>query len=122
MKVLIYSSGILGALSIVSWLLSIPYGFPMDQVLLIVGLVLLLFVHLPFMVFRKFQESKRIDRIIRSYKSTNKEEPIDKKEVAFKGWGMNNSPFRKRKSGLEWSGGNIKGAKAQRPERRSFLN
>jgi len=38
-----------------------------------------------------------------------------------KGWGMNNSPFRKRKSGLTWGGGNIHASEASRKTRKSFL-
>ena len=38
-----------------------------------------------------------------------------------KGWGMNNSPFRERKAGLNWGGGNVHAANAKRNKGRGFL-
>lgn len=44
-----------------------------------------------------------------------------KGDYKVKGWDMNTSPFRDRKSGLRWEGGNIKGVNAKRASRRRFL-
>jgi len=60
--------------------------------------------------------------IIESYKGTTKNEvEIPKGSKVTKGWGMNNSPFRDRKSSASWGGGNIKGANVSRGSRRQFL-
>ena len=74
------------------------------------------------MIIEKREYNKRIDGIISSYKGKQKKKITDKKsDSKIKGWGMNDSPFRKRKSGLVWGGGNIKGANASRGKKRSFL-
>ena len=87
-------------------------------VLIIIGLMIVLFF------VDKYLYNKKIKKIIKGYKGPKKEEnvSIQKKKPTTKGWGMNDSPFRKRKSGLTWSGGNIKGASAKRGTRKSFLN
>lgn len=96
--------------------------FPLNKLFLILGLVLLAFVYLPLVIIDKYLHNKKIDRIIDSYKgqdnNTIQKENGDSKN---KGWGMNNSPFRERKSGLTWGGGNIHGVNASRGKRKSFL-
>ncbi len=86
-------------------------------VLIIIGLTIVL-----ILVDRYFY-NKKIKKIIKEFKGQKKEENIsdEKKKLTTKGWGMNDSPFRERKSGLTWGGGNIKGASAKRGTRRSFL-
>jgi len=60
--------------------------------------------------------------IIESYKKQKKStQQIKKGKSVTKGWGMNNSPYRKRKSGLNWSGGNIHASVASRKTRKPFL-
>lgn len=90
---------------------------------MILGLILILLVYLPLIIIDKYLYSKRIDRIIESYKGKDmkaiKKEKVDSKT---KGWGMNNSPFKERKSGLTWGGGNIHGANATRGRRRSMFD
>jgi energy-coupling factor transporter transmembrane protein EcfT len=122
MKAAIYLSGIIGTLLLVFRIIGIMLEFPLNNVFLILGSVLLLIVFLPLIIIERYLQNKKIDKIIVSYKETNKETvPLEKGDSEAKGWGMNNSPFRERKSGLIWGGGNIKGANAKRETRRNFL-
>jgi len=64
-----------------------------------------------------------MDEIIRKHReagsSDNKRS--ESSDLKSNGWSMNNSPFRDRKGGLNWGGGNIHAAEASRKSRRSFL-
>lgn len=84
---------------------------------IIMGVLVLLFL------FERYIYNKKINKIIKSFKGSKKKEGIKPqgKKPTTKGWGMNDSPFRERKSGLTWGGGNIKGASAKRGKRKSFL-
>ena len=90
---------------------------------LIGGLILIIGFALPVVIIDRVRQSRKIDKIIGSYKGsqTNKKTKYSKGDTKTKGWGMNNSPFRDRKSGLTWGGGNIKGANATRGTRKSFF-
>jgi hypothetical protein len=122
MKTAIYISGITGTLLLVFRIIGIMLEFPLNNLLLILGLVLLLIIFLPLLIIERYLNNKKINRIIDSYKEADeKSVPLEKGDSKTKGWGMNNSPFRKRKSGLTWSGGNIKGANATRETKRGFL-
>lgn len=122
MKIAIYLSGIAGSLLILTRIIGIIMEFPLNKLFLILGLILLALVYLPLVIIDKYLHNKKIDRIIDSYKgqgnNTIQKEKGDSKN---KGWGMNNSPFRERKSGLTWGGGNIHGVNASRGKRKSFL-
>lgn len=122
MKIAIYLSGIAGSLLILTRIIGIIMEFPLNKLFLILGLILLALVYLPLVIIDKYHHNKKIDRIIDSYKgqdnNTFQKEKGDSKN---KGWGMNNSPFRERKSGLTWGGGNIHGVNASRGKRKSFL-
>ncbi len=122
MKIGIYFSGIVGTILIVMRIIGILFEFQLNQVFLISGLVLLLMVFLPLSILHRRHYHNKIHNIIESYKGVEKKPvPIKKLEKTWKGWGMNNSPFRERKSGLVWGGGNIKGATAKRTTRRTFM-
>jgi energy-coupling factor transporter transmembrane protein EcfT len=122
MKIAIYLSGISGSLLLLIRTIGIIMEFPLNKVFLILGLILLLFIFIPLIFIDKYHNKKKIDRIIDSYKGKeNKNSQLEKGDSKNKGWGMNNSPFRERKSGLTWGGGNIKGANASRGTRKSFL-
>ena len=86
-------------------------------VLIIIGLMIVLFF------VDRYRYNQKIKKIINGYKGLEKEEnvSIQKKKPTTKGWGMNDSPFRERKSSLTWGGGNIKGASAKRGTQKSFL-
>ena len=126
MKTLIYITGIMGGLLLVFRLIGILTEFPWNDWLLISGLVLLVIICLPLSFIDRYRQNRKIDDIIKSHKGKDETKiVINTKENGGKtvpqGWDMNTSPFRERKSGLTWGGGNIKGANATRGKRRSFL-
>ena len=122
MKTAIYISGITGTILLMIRLLGIFLDFRRDDIVLISGLILLVLICIPLLLVDKHLHNKKIDRIIESYKGKEKDER-ETKESGYspKGWGMNDSPFRERKSGLSWGGGNMHAANASRGKRRSFL-
>lgn len=82
------------------------------------------------LVLDRIRYGRKVKRIIAKYRDRREEGPakldpgVDREgegKDAPKGWGMNDSPFRKRKSGLSWGGGNIKASEASRGERRTFM-
>lgn len=122
MKIAIYLSGIAGSIFLLIRTIGIMMEFPLNRVFLILGLILLVFIYLPLIIIDKYLHNKKVDKIIDSYKGTqNNTVKFEKGDSKNKGWGMNNSPFRGRRSGLSWGGGNIKGANATRGARKSFL-
>ncbi|MBE0637059.1 MAG: hypothetical protein IH598_00895 [Bacteroidales bacterium] len=122
MKTAIYLSGITGTLLLVLGIIGIMLEFLLNNVLLILGLVLLFIIFLPLIIIERYLSDKKIDKIIDAHKETDRKSVRSEKgDSETKGWGMNNSPFRERKSGLTWGGGNIKGASASRGTRKSFL-
>ncbi len=83
---------------------------------------MLILVFTPLLLIDRYKHNKKLDRIIESYKEkSSKNSQLSANKSKFKGWDMNNSPYRQRKSGLTWGGGNIKAANATRGERKSFL-
>ena len=91
-------------------------------VFLIGGVILVIIIIVAVHQMKRFRYNQKIHKIIESYKgSQKKEQKKPESAVVKKGWGMNNSPFRERKSGLTWGGGNIKGSNASRGSRKSFL-
>ena len=122
MKIAIYFSGIAGSIFLLIRTIGKMMEFPLNRVFLILGLILLVFIYLPLIIIDKYLHNKKVDKIIDSYKGTqNNTVKFEKGDSKTKGWGMNNSPFRGRRSGLSWGGGNIKGANATRGARKSFL-
>jgi hypothetical protein len=122
MRSFIYISGILGGLLLAIRLMGTITNFTYNDEFLISGLALIVLIFIPLSIVSRYKQNKKIDKIIASYKGTNKETiQFEKGKSQTEGWGMNNSPFRERKSGLTWGGGNIKGANASRGTRRSFL-
>ena len=96
--------------------------FKLNKFLLITAFVIIGLIIVFFLIDR-YLYNKKIKNIIKHYKGYQKKEDVLNKKInaTTKGWGMNNSPFRDRKSGLTWGGGNIKGATAKRGTRKSFL-
>lgn len=121
-RIAIYFSGISGALLLVIRAIGEIADFHYNRLFFILGVVLLLLVYLPLVIVDKYLQNKKLDSIIASYKNGgNANEKIEKGDSKHTGWGMNSSPFRERKSGLTWGGGNIKGSNATRGNRRTFL-
>ena len=122
MKTIIYLSGILGMILLVVSSIGLFAELPHNSLFFISSLALLLLVFIPLTLVDKSKQNKKIDAIIKSHKDRHKKEQTLKHgEAPTKGWGMNNSPFRKRKSGLTWGGGNISAANATRGSRKSFF-
>ncbi len=61
------------------------------------------------------------ERIRKIGEEQKDQDPAKETETKTNIKGTFSSPYRDRKSGLIWGGGNIKGANAQRGTRRSFL-
>lgn len=98
--------------------------FPFNDLLLTAAIISLGMVCLPLAIIQRYRQNKKIDEIIRSHKHKNKQTPSpgrNKDGSIPKGWDMNTTPFRERKSGLTWGGGNLYGAKAKRGNRRSLF-
>jgi hypothetical protein len=98
--------------------------FPFNDLLLTAAIISLGLICLPLAIIQRYRQNKKIDEIIHSYKNKNKQTatPGKNKDGSIpKGWDMNTTPFRERKSGLTWGGGNLYGAKAKRGNRRSLF-
>lgn len=122
MKILIYVSGTAGVVLAIAGFISELYGSGPASILWITGLALILVFTLPLMIYSRLLEHRKIDEIIRAHRENPKREGQgDAGKSRTQGWGMNNSPFRKRKSGLTWGGGNIHAANASRGNRKGFL-
>lgn len=122
MKFLLYVSGILGGSTLIFWVIGSAVDYSYNKVLFIVGVSILGLIYLPLLFYMRYQHRKKIRSIIESYKDKGKDErKMDNKKSDVKGWSMNDSPFRNRKSGLTWGGGNVHAANADRGTRRSFL-
>jgi hypothetical protein len=118
MRNLIYISGILGGLLLATRLIGSVTDFTYNNLFLFSGLALIILIFIPLVVVDKYRRKRKIDEIIKSYSDKPAaHNPIPSGKSEFKGWSMNNSPFRKRKSGVSWGGGNIKGANATRGKR-----
>ena len=122
MKIIMYISGITGILLLALRLLGTVMDFRENELMLIGGLILVGVVFFPLLLIDRHRHNKKIDNIIKSYEGREQEvKDIPKSGKGSKGWGMNNSPFRERRSGLSWGGGNVKAAEATRGTRRKFL-
>ncbi|MFB6341661.1 hypothetical protein ACE1ET_08055 [Saccharicrinis sp. FJH62] len=122
-KKIITISGIAGALLLVIRLLGLFITLPYKDIFLIAGLVLLFVVCLPLVMVEKntpYRSKQSVNQSSSSPDHKNEDSKTDDKDT-YTGWGMNDSPFRSRKSGLSWGGGNIKASNAQRETRRRFL-
>jgi high-affinity Fe2+/Pb2+ permease len=121
LKTYIYISGVLSAFLLTGWLAAFFMNLENHYYFLISGIVLFFLVFLPLVMVNRRQHRERMEEIIRNYK-LRKEQETDLKSAGKRaeGWNMNNSPFRERRSGLQWGGGNIHAAEASRGKRRSF--
>jgi len=120
MKISIYITGIAGSLLLIIGILGTIVGFSNHKLFIIVGISLLIIL-LTLAIISKNRQQKKLKEIIHSYKDSNHDFLKTDQNHNTKGWNMSTSPFRTRKSGLSWGGGNIKGAGAYRGVRKSFL-
>ena len=123
MRIITHLSGIIGIVLLASGTTGMITGLlSHSEYLLGSGLLLLGFVYLPLSISMINIQKKKIRQIIQSRHTKNAEDSSNTKTNSkTSGWGMNNSPFRERKSRLTWGGGNVKGANATRRSRKNFL-
>jgi hypothetical protein len=121
MKILIYTSGIIGAGLMILRILGIFISFSQNDLILMISCLLLGGVFIPALILERYRQNKKIDEIIKSYKGNSEPNTIGDNKPQTPGWGMNNSPFRERKSSVSWGGGNIKGSIPSRGSRKQFL-
>lgn len=121
-KIPLYISGISGGLLLVAWFVGVAIKYPHSTLLLLIGLAILALIYLPLQIVLRVQHRRKIKQIIADHQDREGGEiPGDAEQSGARGWGMNSSPFRRRKSGLSWGGGNIHAANANRGERRTFM-
>jgi len=120
MRILITTAAILGGLLLVAGLIGLVAGFEYTSLFLITAAALLIVVMGPMLAIYRYRQNKRMDEILQNYKG-KEHQTIGSSKEAGQGWNMNSSPFRERKSGLSWEGGNIKASGAKRGSRRKFL-
>ena len=116
-----YFTGIFGTLLIVFRILGMFVEFPLNDLWLYLGISCLTLFLVLFFTYR-IMEQRRVKKIIASNKNgkVRDKAPLSRASETT-GWNMNNSPFRKRKTGITWGGGNIKGATATRGTKKPFL-
>ncbi len=121
MKTYIYISGFLSAFFFAGWIVAMLMGLPAHLVMLLAGAIILFLVYLPLVIRKRREHLDRMEEIINNYKSGESQEENNPtgKNSQTKGWSMNDSPFRERRSGATWSGGNIHAANVTRGTRRS---
>lgn len=123
-KTTIYITGLMSAFLFIGWITAISIGLPNHWIFLAAGGMIFFLLFLPLVITKRKRHKEKMDQIIRDYKEKrpdNSESEFSRADTAktTKGWSMNNSPFRKRSSGVEWGGGNIHAANAKRGTRRS---
>ncbi len=121
MRTVIYITGITGGLAIVLSIIGIFAEFAFNDLLFWGGLILIFAVCIPLLKLERFFQKRHVTSIKRQPQAKESVKNIRQQKTKAKGWDMNSSPFRKRKSGLTWGGGNVKGANASRGNRKSFL-
>lgn len=105
----------------------------MSERFILIGILLFVVILLPLLLVRDYRQKRKVKLIINSHRKSNEQRSLqnDKEtrdarsepdgHTVPEGWGMNNSPFRDRKAGLTWGGGNIKASEATRGTKRKFL-
>lgn len=131
MKTYIYISGFVAGFLFLGWLLALGLGMPNHLLMLVAGSVVFVFIYLPLVIRKRKMHRERMKDIIQKYKKqketgsgtklqneTGPETTEGTSKHGRKGWSMNNSPFRERRSGVTWGGGNIHAANASRGSRK----
>ena len=114
MKALKYISGFLGASLLFYWLIGSFFDFHVSLYFFLAGLVLFGLVFLPLAMLDKPRRKN-------SWEYIKEEENTKHKKTKRKGYGFEQSPYRKTHSSLRWEGGSVYGANPKRGGRRSFL-
>jgi len=121
MKNYIYISGVVSAFFFLGWIGAFLLGYPRHFYFLIAGISVFTLIFLPLLLKKRKTHRERMEEIINNYQSGEKKSPENTiQSNRPEGWNMNTSPFRSRKTGVSWGGGNIHAAEAKRGRRRSF--
>lgn len=122
-RMIIYFSGFTGSLLLTFYFIGLTADKSYNQFILITGLLLILLICIPMIYLERIRQNRKIDEIIHRNKKSTKEkiEHSGDSVKGVKGWSMNNSPFRERKSGTSWSGGNIHGSLPKRQSRKGLF-
>lgn len=134
MKYYIYISGFIAGFLLLGWLVALLLGISGHLIMLLSGSIVLLLVYLPLVIAKRRIHRERMKEIIQKYQEVRKSQEVREavetnlqntaQEIQEpdgkpgKGWTMNDSPFRERRSGVTWGGGNIHAANASRNSRR----
>ena len=121
MKALKYISGFSGAMLLAFWLLGIILDFHVSFYFFIAGLILFGLVYFPLALLDSHRRENRWDTIRDDQEKQPHSQTEGYKNTKRKGYGVSNSPYRERSSGLRWEGGSVYGANPKRGGRRSFL-
>ena len=122
-RLMIYVSGLAGILLLSLYILGLFADKSYDHLILISGILLIVLICVPMILLERRRRNRKIEEIIHQHKKTSKEKIGHSSDAGKKvrGWSMNQSPFRERKSGTTWSGGNIHGALPKRQSRKGLF-
>jgi hypothetical protein len=128
MKYYTYISGFIAGFLLLGWLMALLLGMSNHLIMLLAGSIVLLLVYLPLVIAKRKIHRGRMKEIVRNYREVREAEDTnlqptsqeiqDPDGKSGKGWTMNDSPFRERRSGATWGGGNIHAANASRNSRK----
>ena len=123
MRILLYISGILGALLVILRVAGIYLEFPINDIFLYSGIALLCLLFIPLYIIDRVMRNRKINRIIRDFQEQEQRDQVvvESGSSATTRWNMNGSPFRTRKSGLTWEGDNVHAATASRETRKVLV-
>jgi len=121
MKTVIFIFGISVILLFLFSLIGIMLELSFNNAILVFVPIFLLMVFLSSIIYETRRYNKKIQNILESHKRSDKKDIQPERDSTTKGRGINISPFRERRSGLTWGGGNVKGANATRGTRKTFL-
>ena len=122
-RLIIYLSGFSGSLLLFYYILGLPADKSYDAIVLIVALALIFFICLPMIFIERYRQNRKLEEIIRKHKKPEQDGIGHSNQAGkkVKGWSMNDSPFRDRRSGATWSGGNIHGSIPKRGGRKGLF-
>ena len=122
MKKAIYISAFLGVLFILISYIGIKLELYFIHWSLPLGIGLLLIVALPLFIIDYVDRSRKMKKD-RNRQTLDKKFHTNKSSKETKKKSVESYPtFSRKKSGLEWGGGNIHGSSAKRGSKRGFLN
>lgn len=119
-RLIFYISGMTAIILFAVRFLGIFLQFPENDLFLLSGIVLLVLICIPSYFISRYRHERKLEEPLNPLEE-EQELSSTKKNSGKSSWGINKSPFRDRKSGLTWGGGNVHAANAKRGKRRGFL-